>query len=314
MAIEAAEEREQTDTSTEEEETPETPDDVEAEANEEGDPPETKPEDDDGAEETAAPPEEAKATTGLTVSLDAPEEEEAPPALDAKGAKRWKELREKERKLEELETRMATPATPPAAAPTLPPMPKSSDKDIGYDEEKLSLKMAEWVEKKAEVSAFQAQAKVAGEKQAQEWRATVAHYEKCAEAVTARNPTYPQASNFVRSVLSPEQCADLMESADDPAKIVLALYQNPDRAKELAATRSRPRFTKALVEMEKTMTVTPPTKRPKAGPERTISSGGGSPASSSNPALDKARANAIETGDYTEVNRIKNQQKQTQKK
>ena len=307
MAIEAVEDEQQTESSEiEEAEAPE----VESEADEaEEKPAEEAPDD---SEQAPGPP--ATNAPKLTVKLDDDDEEEAPPPADKANAA-WALKRKREKELErenaELRARLATPATQ-EAAPVLPPMPTAADPDVEFDAAKLTTKMRDWVKQEAKVEAHKAAAKAAADAAAQERATTHRRYRDGANAIKEKVTTFPDAERFVASTLSVAQQECLMEVADEPAKLVLALSQNPDVAKTLANIASLPKFTKALAEMERTMTVSPSTKKPKAPAEKIITGSGSS--APGNTALEKARALALETGDLTEVNRLKNKQKQTQKK
>lgn len=292
---------------------PETPE-VDETANEEGDPPKTKPEDDEGekAPETA----KEEAPKGLTVTLD--EEEDPPLPTGDRASEGWaklqKQRRELQRRVRELETR-PTPAPAQEAAPVLPPMPKSSDKDIGYDEDKLSQKMAEWVETKANVNAHQAKIKAAQQEEAQEKAASHGRYAAKRDALKETAPAYLDAERIVCSALSIGRQNDLMEAdLDDPTKVVLALAQYPDELAEAVAIRSLPKFIKHLVALEKKVSVTPPTKKPKAPAEKTSTGSGSSAPGSTDKQLERLEAEARKTGNRAPVQRYKREQAEKQKK
>jgi hypothetical protein len=319
MAIEAAE-SEHTDTSTDDEDPAD--DDVSQDAGSEGEEANDEADgDEDASEAETTGDEAAKAAAGdekpkgLTVTLSDDEEEPAPPP--DKANKAWAEHRKKlralERENEELKAQRQPTATVPEA-PTLPPRPKMSDPDIEYDEEKLTTRVIEWGKQRDKVEAHKEQAKVAQQERAREWEGVKTHYQTCAAAISEKVSSYPDAEKFVMRTLTIEQQNHLLEAVDDPAKVVLALSQNPDRAKDLAAIKSLPKFTRALVELEKTMIVTPLTKKPKAGPEKTISSGGGSSATSTDKTLERLEAEADRTGNRAAVQRYKAEKAEKQKK
>lgn len=292
MAIEAAEREQTTDTSTDEEIETEAPE-VDTEANEEGDPPETKPEDDEDAEVPEPP---KKNPPKLTVSLD--DEEESPPT-DEKAALRWRELRRKEKELDELRARLTVPA-PQEAAPVLPPMPTAADPDIDHDGVKLAARMREWVKQEAKVEAHKAKAKSEQEATAQEWQKVLGHFAERRKAVVERTgpERFDTAERFVVTAFDEVKRSLILEVADDPATLVLALSQNPEEAKALAAIKSLPKFTKALVDMERSMTVTP-TKKPKAPPEETTRGSGSS--APGNKVRDALEVEARRSGDRSKV-------------
>jgi hypothetical protein len=254
---------------------------------------------DDAVDEGEKAPETKADATKLTVTLDDDEEEAPPPADKANAAWALKRKREKELEREnaELRARLATPATQ-ESAPTLPPMPTAADPDIDYDGAKLATKMRDWVRQEAKVEAHKASTKVRAEAAEKEARASAGRYRASADAIGERVKSYPDAERFVAATLSTTQQNILMDADfDDPARLVLALSQNPDAAKTLAAITSPIKFTKALVDMERSMTTAPSTKKPKAPAEKIISgSGSSAPGSTKLDALEKA---AEKTGDYT---------------
>ena len=102
-----------------------------------------------------------------------------------------------------------------------------------------------------------------------------------------------------------------MAGADNTALIVYALGKNPEKLAELAKITDPVRFAFAAGKLEKDIKVQPRKGNTKPQPEQIVRSsaslsGGG------NSALDAARKKAETTGDYTEVNRIKQQLRKAQ--
>ena len=307
MAIEAGTESEQTtDTSTEDvvdADAAETPQ-VEQEDTEDGEPPEPATE----SEDEAAPAAEAEKPQGLVVTLAEDVEEPPPPAGD-KASKAWAELRKKAREAERERDELKAKLTAPQPAPTLPPEPDLADADVQFDKDLFKRKWAKWNEAKAEVDAHQAKAKTEQAEIDREWALSRDRYEKSRTEIKTKVPSYDAIEAQVARQFSQQQQAFLMGATDDTAKVVLALSQHPDKAKELAAIKSLPKFTRALVELEKSMTVKDSTKKPKAPPEKSIASAGSSPAASNLEALEKQ---AEKTGDYSKVFAEKRRLKQLQ--
>lgn len=321
MATEASVEAEHEAESNEDEAT-ETPE-VETEAGSEGEETaddEAKP-DDEGEKATEPPKDEAKP---LTVTLD--DDDEGPLPSPDKANKAFAELRrqkrEAERERDELRAKLAQPAKQ-EAAPTLPPPPKSSDPDIGYDEEKLATRMREWVKQEAKVEAHKAKIKAEAEQNGQEWQKVLNRFADCRNAAIddaepakakAKAERFHDAELFIVKTMSDVQRSVLLEVAENPAVLALTLAKYPEEAQALAAIKSLPQFTKALVRLENRVSVTPPTKKPKAPPEPTISSGGGSSVTTTDKTLERLEAEADKTGDRAAVQRYKREQAEKQKK
>jgi hypothetical protein len=266
---------------------------------------------DDNAETETKAEGDGEKPQGLVVTL-AEDVEEPPPPPD-KAAKAFAALRKKardaERERDELKAKLATPAV--EVAPTLPPEPDLADDDVAFDKDRFKRKWAQWNAKKAEVDAHKAKAETEAAKRNEDWAKEQQRYQKSIEAIKAKVPNYGDAERFVASLLSDNQQVFLIESTEDTAKVVLALSQHPDKARDLAAIKSLPKFTKALVELEKSMTIkdSSSTKKPKAPPEKSISSGGTSATATNLEALEKE---ALRTGDMTKVFAEKRRLKQLQ--
>ena len=111
--------------------------------------------------------------------------------------------------------------------------------------------------------------------------------------------------------LSQTQQAVVLQGSDNPALVVYALGKNPKRAKELAAVTDPVKFAFAVAKLEAQLKVQPRSKPP--APERGVPAGTAPVGGSSNQTLERLRAEAERTGDYTKVARFRQQMKDKQR-
>ena len=237
--------------------------------------------------ETTEAPEEFDV---VTIGDTAPEEEEANKAPE------WvRELRKTNRELakrnRELESRVNASAPPS----TLPAMPKLEDFD--YDAEKYQEAMLGWMDKK---KAHDQQVEATQRKHAEinaQWEEQVNSYKRAKTEL--RVPDYEEAEDAVQSVLSNTQQAIIVQGAKNPALVVYALGKSPTKAKELGSIQDPVKFAFAIANMESELKVTRKTSSAPP-PERTITGNAKSSAGIDN-TLDRLRAEAEKTGNYTKV-------------
>lgn len=198
-----------------------------------------------------------------------------------------------ERELEELRSKLPKQEPALSAKPTLD--------QYDYDETRFSEAYDKWMEQKDALNRAD-QAKLDAQRQEQE---AVANFQKSyAERKKALGvEDFDEAEAEVGSHLNQTQAGLLMRGADDPAVLVYALSKSPARLMDLAKITDPVKFTVAVAKMEITL-ATKKTSRPapeaRITPER-ASSG----FNSANATLEKLRAKAAATGDFTEVAKYK---------
>lgn len=224
------------------------------------------------------------------------------------GAPEWvktlrKEHRELRRRNKELEQQIAAGQQKPADAPTLGPKPKLSDVD--YDAEALETALDKWYEQKRAVDEYEAKQRREQEAANQEWQNRLNSYNQ--SKANLRAPDYEDAELAVQDRLSQTQQGIILQGAENPALLVLALGRNPEKLAELSAINDPVRYAFAVARMEAQLKVTNAKRTsPTTQPEKRVSSDAGStnPTAST---LEQLRAEAEKTGDYSKVIKWKNQ-------
>ena len=249
-------------------------------------------------QEAAAPapePEEVIVTIGD--EKPAEEEEQAPDwvrDLRRKNREDQKRIRELEAKLQQTQ--------PQQVMPRLGPKPTLEGMD--YDSQKYEAALEQWYSQKRQVDEFQSRVKQAEQQQMQAWQSKLEAYGTAKQSLKVRD--YDDAEATVQEALNTVQQGVLLQGADNPAMVVYALGKNPKKAKELAAITDPVKFAFAVAKLEAQLKVAP--KKTPPPPEGAIRSTAPiSGAVDSN--LDRLRAEAERTGDYSKVYRYKQQLK-----
>lgn len=265
-------------------------------------------------EEKVIPPEEGVLVSiGAEPTLDSDDEIEAP--VDEAGTpptQLIKDLRTKARedarKLRTLEAErdaaIAKTVTPPKEPAAIVVGDKPTLEACEYDAEKYGAELLAWNER----VRLQDQAEQEREKSRKALEQTYADrltvYKDGATALKV--PDFAVSEKAVEAGLATWQQSIIVKHAKNSALVVYALGRDAAKLKELGAIKDPVEFgiQAALLEGEiKTV------KKSEFRPEGRVTGGGtGTPAVSNN-ALDKAREKAAQTGDFTEVHRLKKEQK-----
>lgn len=233
-----------------------------------------------------------------------PVEEEKDPRLVNKLRKL---LREQERKVREYESKLkaAAPVEPPP--PTLGPKPKLEDLD--YDAEKYETAIAAWFERKRAHDEHAQKQKQAEEQQRQAWQARLDGYAKAKASLRVRD--YEEAEHAVTDALDVTQQGIIVSGSENPALVTYAIGKDPAKLKELKAITDPVKFAFAVSKLETQLKVTP--RKPASAPEAVVKSNTRT-SGSVDSQLERLRAEADRTGDYTQVFRYKQQLKAKQAK
>ena len=233
--------------------------------------------------------------------------EETPPQEEEARAPEWvrelrKANREKERKIRELEAKLNASATETkpvvlGAKPTL----ESCD----YDSDEYEKKLADWYERKREADAAEAEAAAQRDAEAKAWQDKLDSYEKAKASLKVRD--YEDAEAFALDTFNVTQQGIVIQGSDNPALIIYALGKNTKRAKELASITDPVKFAFAVAKLETQLKVS--NRKAAASPERTIASGGTRLSGAVDSTLERLRAEAEKTGDYTKVLQYKRQKR-----
>ena len=233
--------------------------------------------------------------------------EESPPQEEETRAPAWvrelrKANREKERKIRELEAQLNATATETKpvvleAKPTL----ESCD----YDSDEYENKLAAWYEQKRAYDAAEAEVAAQRDAEAKEWQDKLDSYAKARASLKVRD--YEDAEAFALETFNVTQQGIVLQGSENPAHLIYALGKSQKRAKELASITDPVKFAFAVAKLETQLKVT--NRKAAAAPERTITSGGGRISGSVDSTLERLRAEAEKTGDYTKVLQYKRQKR-----
>ena len=244
---------------------------------------------------------EAQADDEVIVTIG----EESPPQEEEKPAPEWvRELRKQHRELQkrnrELEAKLnqdqAPKANDPGKKPTL--------EDFDYDAEKFEASLAQWFERKRQADEQAAKVQADIEKQQQEWQAKLEGYGKAKAELKVRD--YDDAEGIVQESFNTTQQGVILQGADNPALLVYALGKNPKKAKELASISDPVKFAFAIAKLETQLKVT---NRKAAPPPEKAVQGTGRVSGSVDSTLDRLRAEAEKSGDYSKVMAYKRQKR-----
>jgi hypothetical protein len=230
------------------------------------------------------------------------EKEEANPP-----APKWvKDLRKSHRELQrenrELNAKLTTGEKGPVKAEPLAKKPTLEELD--YDAEKYEEALSDWFEKKRSFDLEAQKAKHAEKEQENAWNERLEGYRKAKGALKVRD--FEEAEALVEEHLSTQQQGIILHGSEKPELLVYALGKNPKKAKELAAITDPLKFAFAVAKLEKDLKVT--TRKPSTQPEKSVS-GTGKVSGSVDSALERLRAEADKTGDYSKVIAYKNQKR-----
>lgn len=262
---------------------------------------------DDEAEDEQAEPVEAEAEEsetdddGLVVSIDgeSPAPEEAAPewVRDLR-----KQHREQKRRNRELEQELEQMRSQGQRAQPLGPKPTLEVYD--YDTDKYEKALADWFDRKRRHDAEQEAVQRQQQAITQQWEQKQQEYFRRKEALKARD--FDDAEDVVKDILNVTQQGIIVKGAENPEIVVYALGKNPKKAQELAQIDDPIDFAFAISKLEAKLKVA--TKKSAPPPEKTVK-GQGRVSGSVDSTLERLRAEAEKTGDYSKVLRYKKQLK-----
>ena len=233
--------------------------------------------------------------------------EEAPPQEEETRAPEWvrelrKANREKERKIRELEAKLNATATE-----TKPVVlgPKPTLESCDYDSDEYENKLADWYEQKRQADAAEAEAEAKRDAEAKAWQDKLDSYAKARASLKVRD--YEDAEAVALETFNVTQQGIVLQGSDNPALIIYALGKNTKRAKELASITDPVKFAFAVAKLESQLKVS--NRKAAASPERTITNGGGRLSGAVDSTLERLRAEAEKSGDYTKVLQYKRQKR-----
>jgi hypothetical protein len=258
--------------------------------------------------EEAQPAEQNSSEEALEANeIDQDEEElivtagdETPKPTEEEPAPKWvrevrKQNRELQRQNRELQQKLQASAAPVENKPIeVGKKPTLADHD--YDEEKFEASLASWFERKRKADEASTQVAKAQEAQQKAWQSRLDAYSVAKTKLKAAD--FEDAEHNVRETFDVTQQGVVLQGSDNAALVFYYLGKNPDKAKELASIKDPVKFSFAVARLESQLKVTGRKTAPPA-PEKTIRTGGSPTANDST--LERLRAEAEKTGDYTKV-------------
>lgn len=253
---------------------------------------ETTEETNDTVEEQALEPDE------IVVSIEGEEPEEEEPKQTRPWVKELrKSYRELVRKNRELEDKLRATSSPVETV-QLPKKPKLEDFD--YDADKYEASLADWFENKRKFEIEEEKKKENERKATESWQNRLAGYETAKKELKV--PDYEDAEAAVLSSMNSVQQGIIVKGAANPALVIYAIGRNPAKLKELSEVVDPIDFAFKIAQLEGKIKSMPRKAPP---PEKTISSDT-SKSGTVDSTLERLRADAEKTGDYTKVMQYKN--------
>jgi len=229
-------------------------------------------------------------TIGDPVPIDEDEEK-------IKSSSAWVRLRKEKKEAEtharELEARLSQLQSP--VEQSRPILEKPTLAGCEWDPDMYEQALLNWSEIQLEQRQVQAQARQKEQAQQQEWNNTLAAYNDAKAKIPLKD--FEDSEDEVAKNLNVNQQGLVIKYARDPAKLIYALGKNKTKLDELKAINDPIRFAIELNNIEVQMKVQ--TRKPPP-PETKISAGTGR-MESTDAHLEKLRAHAEKTGNFTDV-------------
>lgn len=224
-----------------------------------------------------------------------PEEDEA-----AKAPQWVRDLRKRARDLERENRELKSGKEPEPEQLGSKPTRESCD----YDDDEYDRQLEAWYERKRETDAAEQRRKDAEREQATTWQGKLSRYAEGRTTLGAKD--YEDAETHVVDTLTVTQQGIIVQGADNPALVTYALGKNPSRLKELAAIADPIEFAFAVSKLEVQLKVKDRNNPPP--PEKSVRGASGA-SLGGDTTLDKLRAEAAKTGDYSKVVAYRRQKK-----
>ena len=254
------------------------------------------------AEAEAEGAEEDEGFVAVTIGGEAPPPEDE----ETERAPEWvrdlrKQYREEKRRNKELQEQLArasgaTKVAELGAKPTL--------EGTDYDTDRFEKELAAWYEQKRKHDEVQASRKAEQDTAEREWKQKLEGYQSAKATLKVRD--YEEAEDVVQDAFTVTQQGMILQGAENPALLVYALGKNPKKAKELASIKDPVKFAFAVARLETQLKVTK--RKASSKPEPKVT-GTGRPSGTVDSTLERLRAEAERTGDYSKVLQYKKQKR-----
>ena len=238
----------------------------------------------------------------VVISLDGDEPEKEKEA--AAEAPQWvKDLRrtsrEQARKIKEYEQRLSERVVVESIGekPTL--------EKFDFDEPRYEAALAKWFDVKRAADARAQQARDAAAKQAGDYQEKLNNYESKKKELKVKD--FDEAEHSVMEQLDPNQQGIIIQGSENPSHLIYALGKNDKRLKELSAIKDPVKFVWKLAQLEQGMKVT--SRKVTTQPEGSVR-GTGRTSGAVDSTLDRLRAQAAKSGNFTAVTAYLRKKKQ----
>lgn len=230
----------------------------------------------------------------VTIGEDSPpeiEEETKAPEWVKELRKNNREIQRENRELREQLNTIKPTETKPVALGKKPTLD-----ECDYDSEEYESKLSRWYDDKRAYDDEQLKKKSSADEATKAWQSTLEGYGKAKNELKVKD--FDDAEEIVLTTLSIDQQGMILQGADNAALVVYALGKNPSKAKELASIKDPVKFAFAVAKLETTLKVT--NRRIPPAPESKIS-GNAKLSGTVDSTLERLRAEASKTGDFTKV-------------
>lgn len=229
--------------------------------------------------------------------------EESPPQPDDNKAPEWvRELRKSHRETqkENRELKAKLDELTNASSKPVELGKKPSLESCDYDSDKYDRELLAWYERKQEHDKAEAERAEEQRKQEQEWQSRLDDY--AAKKAELKVRDYDDAEAYIEQNFSQVQQGMVLQGADNPALVFYALGKNPKKADELSKIKDPVKFAFAVAKLETQLKVT--NRKAATKPERTVS-GSARVSGSVDSTLERLRAEASRTGDFSKLTAYK---------
>lgn len=237
------------------------------------------------------------------------EGESPPQEVEQTKAPEWvRELRKSHRELQrqnrELQSKLESFQKPEQKIGEPGPKPKLEHFD--YDADLYEQKLEQWHEQKRK---FEIEAENLKQQQAEQdrvWKNKRDNYSRYKAELKVKD--YEDAEATAQEIFSLTQQGIIVRGANNPALLVYALGKNPKKAAELAKLDDHVDFAFAVARLEKDLKVS--NRKSAPAPEKIVQNSGRVVSSASvDSTLNRLRAEAERTGDYTKVMEYRRQKR-----
>lgn len=183
--------------------------------------------------------------------------------------------------------------------------PKPNLDDFDYDTERYEKALDAWYDRKRAIDEQVVKANAEKENQQKAWQSKLDAYGKAKTELKVKD--FDDAELIAQDTLSITQQGVILQGAENPALVIYALGKNPAKAKELGSISDPVKFAFAVAKLETQLKVT--NRKSVPAPEKTVR-GTGSISGAVDSQLERLRAEAEKTGDYSKVVAYKKSKRQ----